>query len=234
MKKLIASLTVFSCIAGLCSCGENTPPESSQRVSTAPIDPEIIGTWANDTSGYRFGENRKVTLTMDFSERGHFTSDGAFQTLNALIPANNVNYDGSRLYCTVSNYSDEYQEQVTSVLIDMERKDEPDMNTFDGEYKIYGGIATDLIARDLGIATKHLNFEGKIEGEKLYISIIDVFDFETVDGNLDLFSEYLVYSDESADCLRYSYTIQNDTLTMIYGTDGSASPEVYTRSQNES
>lgn len=230
MKKIIASLTAFLCIAGFCSCAENTPSESSPRISTAPIDPEIIGTWTNDTSGYEFGENRKVTLIMDFSERGHFTNDGAFQTLNALIPAENVEYDGSRLYCTTSNYSEEYQEEVTSVLIDMERLDEPNMDTFDGEYKIYGGIATDLIARDLGIGTNHLSFEGKIEGEKLYISIIDVFDFETIDGNVDFFSEYLVYADESADCLRYSYTIENDTLTMTYGTDGSTASEIYTRS----
>lgn len=151
--------------------------------------------------------------------------------MNALIPKENVDYDGSRIYVTNTVYDEEYSEDVTSVLIDMERLDEPNTETFDGYYHIYGGVATDVLASELGIPPENFNFEGKIEGEKLTIYMTDCFDYETIDGKVDIFSDLLSYVDESANALSYVYTIEGDTLTMTLGGIENAVPEVYTKAE---
>ncbi|MBO5164336.1 MAG: hypothetical protein J6B75_07835 [Ruminococcus sp.] len=229
MKKILSSLIAVSLVMGLCSCSEksSSESESSSRISTAPLDAELIGTWMNDLNGYKFGENRKVSLVVDYSENAHFTADGAFQTMNALIPKENVEYDGNRIFVTNTAYSEEYSEDLTSVLIDMVRLDEENTETFDGHYHILGGVATDVLAEQLGFAPEKFYFEADVEGEKLVIYMTDCFDYETIDGKIDIFSDLLNYKDESADALSYEYKIDNDTLTMtLQGVDGVA-PEVY-------
>ena len=235
MKKFFSTLIALTCITGcFCSCSSQTSESESgtgntKRASTLPIDPEIIGTWMNDYNGYDFGDDRKMSLIINFSERGHFTSDGAFQTLGGLIPKENVSYDGSRLYVTNTVYEEQYGEDVTSVLIDMERLDDKNPDSFNGEYKIYGGIATDMLADELGIETNHLTFEGKIEDETLIITIVDCFDYETRGETVDIFSEYLKYVNESANSLTYVYKIEGDTLTMTFTDAEGLEPEIYTK-----
>lgn len=232
MKKIISFLIAVSFVTGLCSCSEKSDSkvgENSSRISTAPLDPELIGTWMNDLNGYKFGENRKVSLVVDYSESAHFTPDGAFQTMNALIPKENVDYDGNRIYVTNTAYSEEYSEDLTSVLIDMVRLDENNTETFDGHYHILGGVATDVLANQLGFAPGKLYFEADIEGEKLTIYMVDCFDYEIVDGKIDIFSDLLNYIDESATALSYDYTIDNDTLNMTLQGIENVTTEVYSR-----
>lgn len=237
MKRILSSLTALSCIICLCSCQNgtsDTPETPSSRVSTAPIDPEIIGTWMNELSGYRFGENRKVSLIIDFSENAHFTENGEFQTMNALIPKDQMKYDGKRVYITNTVYSEEYQEDVTSVLIDMERLDEPNPDSLDGYYHIYGGVATDVLAEQLGIPPEKFNFEGEVEGDKFTIYMVDCFDYETIDGKVDMFGDLLAtYIKGSYEAMSYDYTIEFDTLKMTMNDIEGATPEVYFKVDEE-
>lgn len=234
MKKILLFAATLMCTVGLCSCSgeessENSQSSPSSRVSTAPLDEELLGTWMNDYTGYRFGENRKVSLIVDFSENAHFTKDGEFQTMNALIPKENISYDGKRIYITNTAYSEQYSEDLTSVLIDMERLDEENPDTLDGYYHIYGGVATDVLAEQLGFAPEKLNFEAKVDGENLTIYMIDCFDYEISDGKLDIFSDLLVYASPDDDALSYDYNIDLDKLTMTFDGFGEATTEVYYR-----
>lgn len=230
MKRILATVTAFMCIISLCSCSgdKTTDSNTNSRVSTAPIDPEIIGTWMNELSGYRFGENRKVSLIIDFSENAHFTENGQMQTMNALIPKENMDYDGKRVYVTNTAYNEDYQEDVTSVLIDMERLDEPNPDTLDGYYHIYGGVATDVLAEQLGIPPEKFDFEGKVEGDKFIIYMVDCFDYETVDGKVDMFGELIAaYIKGNYEAMSYDYTIEYDSLKMTMNDIEGAAPEVY-------
>ncbi|MBQ6945075.1 MAG: hypothetical protein IJN43_12225 [Ruminococcus sp.] len=230
MKRILATVTAFMCIISLCSCSgdKTTDNNTNSRVSTAPIDPEIIGTWMNELSGYRFGENRKVSLIIDFSENAHFTENGQMQTMNALIPKENMDYDGKRVYVTNTAYNEDYQEDVTSVLIDMERLDEPNPDSLDGYYHIYGGVATDVLAEQLGIPPEKFDFEGKVEGDKFIIYMVDCFDYETVDGKVDMFGELIAaYIKGNYEAMSYDYTIEYDSLKMTMIDIEGADPEVY-------
>ena len=230
MKRILATVTAFLCIISLCSCSgdKTTDNNTNSRVSTAPIDPEIIGTWMNELSGYRFGENRKVSLIIDFSENAHFTENGQMQTMNALIPKENMDYDGKRVYVTNTAYNEDYQEDVTSVLIDMERLDEPNPDSLDGYYHIYGGVATDVLAEQLGIPPEKFDFEGKVEGDKFIIYMVDCFDYETVDGKVDMFGELIAaYIKGNYEAMSYDYTIEYDSLKMTMNDIEGAAPEVY-------
>lgn len=230
MKRILATVTAFLCIISLCSCSgdKTTDSNTNSRVSTAPIDPEIIGTWMNELSGYRFGENRKVSLIIDFSENAHFTENGQMQTMNALIPKENMDYDGKRVYVTNTAYNEDYQEDVTSVLIDMERLDEPNPDSLDGYYHIYGGVATDVLAEQLGIPPEKFDFEGKVEGDKFIIYMVDCFDYETVDGKVDMFGELIAaYIKGNYEAMSYDYTIEYDSLKMTMNDIEGAAPEVY-------
>lgn len=230
MKRILATVTAFMCSISLCSCSDDktTDNNTNSRVSTAPIDPEIIGTWMNELSGYRFGENRKVSLIIDFSENAHFTENGQMQTMNALIPKENMDYDGKRVFVTNTAYNEDYQEDVTSVLIDMERLDEPNPDSLDGYYHIYGGVATDVLAEQLGIPPEKFDFEGKVEGDKFIIYMVDCFDYETVDGKVDMFGELIAaYIKGNYEAMSYDYTIEYDSLKMTMNDIEGAAPEVY-------
>ncbi|MBR5512872.1 MAG: hypothetical protein IKV85_02655 [Ruminococcus sp.] len=235
MKRILSSLTALSFTICLCSCTENTTPESSSsRVSKAPIDEEILGTWMNDLSGYRFGDNRKVSLIIDFSQNAHFTENGEFQTMNALIPKENISYDGKKVYITNTAYSEEYQQDLTSVLIDMDRLDEPNPDSIDGRYHIYGGVATDVLAEQLGIPPEKFDFEGVVDGEKFTIYMIDCFDYETIDGTVDIFGELVAtYLTGSSEPMSYDYTIEYDALSMTINNIENAPIEVYFKTKEE-
>lgn len=231
MKRILSTFTALLCAISLCSCsvGKTTVNgDATGKVSTAPIDSQIIGTWMNELSGYRFGENRKVTLIIDFSENAHFTEDGQMQTMNALIPKENMQYDGKKVYVTNTAYSEEYQQDLTSVLIDMERLDEPNPDSLDGYYHILGGVATDVLAEQMGIPPEYFNFEGKVEGDKFTIYMVDCFDYETVDGTVNIFGELITnYIMGEPKPLSYDYTTELDTLKMSpKGVEG-VNPEVY-------
>lgn len=218
MKKVLTSLAV--CLSALCffSCS----------AKESELDSEIIGTWTNELSGYRFGENNKISLIIDFSKNAHFTSNGEFQTMNALITKENIDYDGSKVYITQTNYSDEYKQDLTSVLIDMERIDEPNPDSLDGRYHILGGVATDVLAENMGIPPEKFYFEGKVEGEKFIIYMIDCFDFTTNDGNINMFGDLLTeYITGDSDGMIYDYSIDAGRLQMTMDGIEGVTPEVY-------
>ena len=150
------------------------------------------------------------------------------QTMNALIPKENMDYDGKRVYVTNTAYNEDYQEDVTSVLIDMERLDEPNPDSLDGYYHIYGGVATDVLAEQLGIPPEKFDFEGKVEGDKFIIYMVDCFDYETVDGKVDMFGELIAaYIKGNYEAMSYDYTIEYDSLKMTMNDIEGAAPEVY-------
>lgn len=228
MKKFLCVLvSVFCLTGGLCSCsdGDGSSPSVSIRVSTAPLDENLLGEWYNGAAGYRFGENRKISLIYNFSGRGHFTADGCLQTANALIPAENVSYDGKKIYATNDAYNEEVGEVMTSVLIDMDRVDGENPDTFDGEYTINGGIIVDVLTKELGINAEFLSFEGIVDGETLIITIADAFDYEIVDGKIEIFSNII----QGMTDMDYTYVIDDDTLTMDCVSIENMPSEVYTR-----
>lgn len=228
MKKFLYVLVSVCCLAGcLCSCSDSkeSSESSSMRVSTAPLDEKLLGDWYNGTTGYRFGENRKISLIYNFSDSGHFTADGALQTANALIPKENVSYDGKKIYVTNDAYNEEVGQVLTSVLIDMDRVDGENPDTLDGEYIINGGIVVDVLTKQLGIGAENLSFEGIIDGETLIITIVNAFDYEIVDEKIEIFSNIL----QGLTDMSYTYTIDGDTLTMNYTNMENMPAEVYTR-----
>ncbi len=228
MKKFLSVLVAVFCLAGcLCSCSDEkeSSESSSMRISTAPLDEKLLGEWYNGTAGYRFGENRKISLIYNFSDRGHFTADGALQTANALIPKENVSYDGKKIYATNDAYNEEAGQVLTSVLIDMDRVDGENPDTFDGEYIINGGIIVDVLTKELGIGAENLSFEGIIDGETLIITIADAFDYEIVDGKIEIFSNII----QGMSAMDYTYSIDGDTLTMNSTSMENMPAEVYTR-----
>lgn len=233
MKKFLCVLISAFCLTGcLCSCSDEkeSSESSSIRISTAPLDEKLLGDWYNGTAGYRFGDNRKIGLIYNFSDRGHFTADGALQTANALIPKENVSYDGKKIYATNDAYNEEVGQVLTSVLIDMDRVDGENPDTLDGEYTINGGIIVDVLTKELGISAENLLFEGIVDGETLIITIVDAFDYEIVDGKIEIFSNII----QGIPDMDYTYAIDGDTLTMTYANtedmSGADMPaEVYTR-----
>ena len=73
MKKftaVIAALMTALCCLTSCSGNNNSSlseessstRERQKRVSSAKIDENILGTWRNDFQGYRFQEDRNVSL----------------------------------------------------------------------------------------------------------------------------------------------------------------------------
>lgn len=228
MKKFLCILVSVFCFAGcLCSCSDSKESSESipMRVSTAPLDEKLLGDWYNGMAGYRFGENRKISLIYNFSDRGHFTADRALQTANALIPKENVSYDGKKIYATNDAYNEDAGQVLTSVLIDMDRVDGENPDTLDGEYIINGGIIVDVLTKELGIGAENLSFEGIIDGETLIITIVDAFDYEIVDEKIEIFSNII----QGMADMDYTYTIDGDTLTMNYANVENMPAEVYTR-----
>ena len=95
MKKLLILSAACLLLTGWSSPASTSSevPENT-RVSVTPIDENIIGSWTNGMSGYRFHDDRKVSLLMDYSGAISFGSDGSLIAGDVTIPAGNVSYDG--------------------------------------------------------------------------------------------------------------------------------------------
>lgn len=240
MKKIISTLLV---IAGLTvsftGCAESGKSESESlvqettkevRQSTAPIDTEIIGKWWNGANGYIFGEDRKVSLVMDFSAMDiHFTSDGQFNKAGEIIGKDDISYDGKNLMVQYKNGND------VNIIVNMQRSDAENPDSFDGSYTIYDGVLMQYLAENVGInlfdikKDDDIEFLAEVDGENLILTVENYCDYETIDNSIEMFSKYMSYVDESADAVKYTYEIKDDTLTMTFLVDGSEYDEVYER-----
>ncbi|MDE7364628.1 MAG: hypothetical protein K2N27_07075 [Ruminococcus sp.] len=242
MKKIISVLlatsllvTVFAgCSEGNNSVSGNTSQvqEKPKRISTSPIDQQIIGKWWNGSNGYIFDENRKVSIVMDFSSMEiNFTNDGKFLKAGEIIEKDNIQYDGKNLIVQYINP----ETNDISILVNMERKDTENPDSFNGVYNLYGGLLIQFFSEMLGITfdevldDEDITLDAEIRGENFIVTLNNYCDYETKNGSLEMFSQYMEYLDENATSVNYNYTVDGDTLTMKYMADSSAPAEVYQR-----
>ena len=228
MKRFLAAVFAGAmALTALTGCEDifNPPVEEEsssrvERVSSSVIDPAIIGTWKNDVSGYIFGENRKVSLPMDFTASAHFNKDGSFTAEGVDISKDEVEFDGTNLKVAHDFGGDEEssESEEDTVLLDMTRKGSADKSSFDGTYKLSGGSYLEMIADNLGIDYDKIDVEAEIDGENFRITVVDYCLYETLGDSLELFSENMQYVDENANALKYTYKIDGDTLTLTYAT----------------
>ncbi len=246
MKRIISALIIIAgltaSLTGCAESGENTSDTSDVsessvqettkevRKSTAPIDTEIIGKWWNGTNGYIFGEDRKVSLVIDFSSMDiNFTSDGQFNKAGEIIGKDDISYDGKNLIVQYKSEDD------VNVIINMQRNDAENPDSFDGSYTMYDGVLMQYLAENVGINLydiekgDDIEFLAEVDGESLILTVENYCDYETIGNSLEMFSKYLSYVDESADAVKYTYEIKDDTLTMTFLVDGSEYDEVYER-----
>ncbi len=233
MKKTIATLLAVAGITASfasCSDAQESSSQTIIRKSTAPIDTAIIGKWWNGSSGYVFGEDRKVDLVMDFSAMDiHFTSDGEFDKAGEIIGKDSIAYDGKELIVYYDIDGD------VSKIVHLERKDGENPDSIDGSYTLYGGLLTEYFIGTVGLSIENImnddsiSLSAEIDGESFILTLENYCDYETVNGAVEMFSPYISYVDENADCIRYSYSVDGDTLNMKYASDETAPDEVYTR-----
>lgn len=242
MKKIISALLVIAGLtASLTGCAESSKISDVQnssvqettkavRISTAPIDNEIIGKWWNGKSGYIFGEDRKVSLVMDFSAMNiNFTSDGEFNKAGEIIGKDNISYDGNNLMVQYEIEND------VNIILNMKRNDDENLDSFDGFYTIYGGLLMEYLAENVGLNLNDIKkgddieFLAEVNGESLILTVENYCDYETIENSLEMFSKYMNYVDESADAVKYDYKIDGNTLTMTFYVDDSEFDEVYER-----
>lgn len=242
MKRIISALLIIAGLtASLTGCTKSADNSSAQtstresRISTAPIDTEIIGKWWNGKNGYIFGEDRKVSLIMDFSSMNiNFTSDGQFNKAGEIIGKDDIQYDGKNL---IVNYKtiDENNMADVNIIINMERNDAENPDSFDGSYTIYGGLLMEYLAENVGISLNDvkkdddIEFLAEVDGESLILTVENYCDYETLGNSLEMFSKYMHYVDESADAVKYNYEIDGNALTMTFYVNDSEFKEVYER-----
>ena len=229
MKKIAMALTI--CIFAAMTAGCSREPavqESSERqvrISSSPIDPEIIGTWENEQGAYRFQEDRQVSLPMDFSGTEHFESDGTFVMGTTVIGTDEIEYDGTEL--TVRHVYEELEENNELLLLDMKRKDgAADKNSYDGVYDLLDGSFLEMLAYNFGISRDKIKLEAEIDGDSFVITIVDYCYYETLGDSLEMFSEDMEYIDETANAVKYKYEIDGDTLTLTYEEE---EPQTFTK-----
>ncbi|MBO4877180.1 MAG: hypothetical protein J5501_04135 [Ruminococcus sp.] len=227
MKRISAFIAACAVMAGaLASCasggqGSVSSETKPARESKAPLDQALIGTWKGDAAGYRFQDDRKVSLLMDLSSSLHFNSDGSFVLAGETYSKDLVSFDGSLIKATFIYEPAEGEEVDESLLepvdvIELSRKGEPDKSTFDGLYDVVGGEYISMIAQNLAIAPEKLSLEAEIDGENLNITAVDYCDYEVSDGLLEMFSENMQFVDENATSVKYRYEISGDELKLTY------------------
>ena len=230
MNKICGIAAAFVLAVTCCvSCSNAAPSEESSsrmsRISSAPIDTAILGTWSGDVTGYRFQEDRKVSLIMDFSDSVHFDKDGKPVSEGIEYADGDLSFDGKTIKLT--HKYEEFDEVLD--IMTLERTGAEDKSTMDGEYNFVSGAYLKYIAEGLGTEAEKINVTADVEGEKLSITVVDYCNFETRNNDtLEMFSENMNYVDETATSVKYSYKIDGDTLTLTYiddSTDTSASSE---------
>lgn len=218
--KRITSLILAAAMAAAFSVGCSDTSDSrsihEERVSTNPIDPEIIGEWSNGTNGYIFSDDRTVSLPVDFTSSAHFNSDGSFSMESTRVDKDEIDYDGN--FLSVSHHYDEVEEGGSQdiLLLEMKHRDTGSKDSYDGEYDLLDGSYLDMLAYNLAIDKDKMNVIAFVDGENLRFTVEDYCSYETNDGVLELFSENMSYVNDAEDSVKYTYEIKGDTLTLIY------------------
>ena len=221
-KFLSAAAAIITAVCCLTSCSESNNDTSSSetetsgrsrqtRVSSSKIDEDILGTWRSDFQGYRFQDDRNVSLVMDFSNSVHFTSDGKLIVNDEEIAGDMFSYDGKTLNAQI--IYEGYDEPAD--ILSLERIDnQTSTSSFDGNYSMGECSYKKFIASSLGMTPEQIDVEVNIEGESFDVTVVDYCLYETNDGKLELFSENMEYVDENANSVIYDYSINGDTLTL--------------------
>lgn len=220
MKKLTAILLSVLLLA---SCSDGSPQSSSEtsgnsghasRISSAPLNEELIGCWFGEATGYRFQEDRKVSLIMDFSSILHFTEDGSLVSDENKIPAEEIEIQDGNI---TAEYTDETTGE-SAVIVDMEliRSSENSDRPLDGIYNLSGGSCRSMIAQSLSMEEQYIDIKVEIDGEKFNVTVSDYCDYETNGDLLELFSPHMNYVDPNATSVKYNFKIEDDVLTLTY------------------
>lgn len=230
MKKITAFLIAAASVFCLTACGDVQQPveessEKPKRVSTSPIDPEILGTWMNDKIGYRFQEDRNVSLIMDESYYVHF--EGENLIVNAMtLGSDSMSSEGDDLRFFYK-YDDAETGEPAELDVLLMTRISGNGEGFDGTYRITGGVVGDDFASVVGLAAEDMDIEAEVDGESFLVTLKDYCMYETSDTSLDMFGDNVVMDDNDLDFIKYTYKIEGDTLTMTYTNDGSEMEEVY-------
>ena len=230
MKKLLILSAACLFLTGCSSSagGSSSVPENT-RVSVTPIDENIIGSWTNGMSGYRFHDDRKVSLLMDYTGVISFGDDFSLNAGDISVPAENTLYDGVSYSAMMTG-----EGEMTEILT-MTRTDEStaDPNDISGQYYFRSGALAQSIVAPMGIEPEQAIIIADIDtaANTFEITLMDYCEFETNDGLLELFSPNFHYVDENADSISYTYKIDGDTLTMVYS--GSDQTETYQRTEDK-
>lgn len=248
MKKIISAVLVFTGLtalfsgcSGIAPAEESSLPESSvvnrqERISSSPIDPEIIGKWSNGENGYIFGEDRKVSLFIDFSSMGSYFTGDDFSRGGELVGKENIEYDGKDVIVKYTEMDESDGSLGIYTLVNMTRKDEENPDSFDGVYTVNGCMLMEVFCDMTGMdyyedvyGNEEFDFEAVVDGETFVVTFGNYCNYETLGSSLEMFSKYMDYTDETASAVKYNYTVDGDTLTMIYTDSEGSFKEVYTR-----
>lgn len=211
----VSALVLLTGCSGAAS-GNSGAGSSSQarqeRVSTNPLDKELLGEWLNDTNGFRFQEDRKVSLLVDAASMLYF-KDGKLVLVEDEKDVNDPEFDGTNLKVT---YNEEGFEEPISI-IELERKEPGPADVLDGEYKLVGGVYMDVFASSFSIDKKTADIDAVIDGESFRMTVNNYCSYDTTGGNLlEMFSPDMDYVDSTATSVKYNYSISGDVLTLTY------------------
>lgn len=227
MKKIFAYLTTAALVCCLSGCGNKQ--NTTERVSTAPIDEQIIGTWMNEYVGYRFQDDRNVSLIKNCSDYAHFDGSSlVYDYFNLTIDSENIEDNGTDVRVFYP-YTDPDTGEASETDILLMSRTEQSNSGFDGTYRITGGAIGDDLASILGATPNEFDMVAEVSGKEFTVTFNNFSQYETVDGKIDMFGDNILVPGENNDYVRYAYTIEGDTLTMTFSGDQTSEPEVYTR-----
>lgn len=231
MKKIFAYLTTAALVCCLSGCGNkgSDDEKTPDRVSTAPIDEQIIGTWMNEYVGYRFQADRNVSLIKNCSDYAHFDGSSlVYDYFNITIDSENIEDNGTDVRVFYP-YTDPDTGEASEMDILLMSRTEPSNSGFDGTYHITGGAIGDDLASILGATPNEFDMIADISGKDFTVTFNNFSQYETVDGNLDMFGDNILVPGDGDDYVRYAYTIEGDTLTMTFDSNQTSEPEIYTK-----
>lgn len=243
-KKLTALIMGVCTAVSLASCGEKvTDTRPIQVVTAAPTteaatepvtelptfherhdyeDGVLIGRWKSTEADVVLQENGKVSAEFDISEVMMIDSDGIFMLSGEEFLPEQVEYDGTEL--VIYSKSDESGE--LSEFLHLVRKDEPDLDRFDGVYEVEteylrerlasAVIGSDASALDVELKIRHGHFIVSLPEFCDYTQKGDEFTLSFGDGSGDGFADSISNSTFVLDgdkCTFYNETGLTDIFT---------------------